>query len=425
MSRIKHSALVLLLCLTTTIAGVIPATTAYAMSAGAGAIVDNKEDSQKETTDRDGENTTNPANETGTVSLVEAKRQALKELKDHYNATVVGMDAGAKAEAKKQYDNYRKAINNVSTTEGAEGTLEIAKSAITDAGKNDGTADDTPGTDNTPTSSSDLIMVGGNWITPVARAGQAVNVVLPVVNMMQGVNLNNVIVTPVVSTTTSEWPFEIQTSGYTQTIADLPGAGNGQSDMDRRRELTWTFQTKRNVMNGYYKVPFLVNYTDPGSRENVQVTLTTYVLCVGAPGAGNVAGEDEGKYATPRVIVTGYDTNPAEIHAGDTFTLTLHLKNTSMNTSVSNMLVHLTTPTEGTDSDNTYAAFLPTSGSNTFYVEKIGRGGTTDLSIEMNAKNDLTQKPYSLDVSMDYEDENINSFTSISVASIVLDNFLI
>lgn len=420
MSRIKHSALVLLLCLTTTIAGVIPAATTYAMSAGAGAIVDNKEDSQKETTDGDGENTTNPANETGTVSLVEAKRQALKELKDHYNATVVGMDAGAKAEAKKLYDNYRKAINNVSTTEGAEGTLEIAKSAITDAGKNDGTADDTPGTDNTPTSSSDLIMVGGNWITPVARAGQAVNVVLPVVNMMQGVNLNNVIVTPVVSTTTSEWPFEIQTSGYTQTIADLPGAGNGQSDMDRRRELTWTFQTKRNVMNGYYKVPFLVNYTDPGSRENVQVTLTTYVLCVGAPGAGNVAGEDEGKYATPRVIVTGYDTNPAEIHAGDTFTLTLHLKNTSMNTSVSNMLVHLTTPTEGTDSDNTYAAFLPTSGSNTFYVEKIGRGGTTDLSIEMNAKNDLTQKPYSLDVSMDYEDENINSFTSTADISIMV-----
>ena len=173
-------------------------------------------------------------------------------------------------------------------------------------------------------------------------------------------------------------------------------------------------------MNGYYKVPFLVNYTDPGSRENVQVTLTTYVLCVGAPGAGNVAGEDEGKYATPRVIVTGYDTNPAEIHAGDTFTLTLHLKNTSMNTSVSNMLVHLTTPTEGTDSDNTYAAFLPTSGSNTFYVEKIGRGGTTDLSIEMNAKNDLTQKPYSLDVSMDYEDENINSFTSTADISIMV-----
>ena len=254
-------------------------------------------------------------------------------------------------------------------------------------------------------------------MTPVARYGQYVNVVLPIVNMMKGIHLNNVIVTPIVATNTGDWPFEIETSGYTQTIPDLPGIGNGQNDMDRRRELTWTFKVKDNVLNGYYKVPFLVNYIDPTTGDNVQVTLTTYVRAVGAPGVGN-ADEDTGKYSTPRVIVTGYDTDPKEVRAGSTFTLTLHLKNTSVNTSVSNMLVHLTTPSEGKDADTTYEAFMPSSGSNTFYVDRIGKGDTTDLSIEMKAKNDLMQKPYQLDIGMEYEDENINAYTSSSDISI-------
>lgn len=363
--------------------------------------------------------------------ITRAKNAALTDLEDYYNTLKVGLKSSTKKELKEIYDKHCQNINNVKAASNVQIALEAGKTALdnivqsansgsnTDTDANANSTLDSASNDggNEPSSSSELIMVGGNWVTPVARYGQTVSVVLPVVNMMKGINLNNVLVTPVVATNTSEWPFEIETSGYTQTIPDLPGVGNGQSDMDRRRELTWNFKVKDNVMNGYYKVPFLVNYIDPTSGENTQVTLTTYVLAVGAPGSGNVE-EDAGKYSTPRVIVTGYDTDPAEIYAGDTFTLTLHLKNTSVNTSVSNMIVHLTTPTEGTDTESSYAAFMPSSGSNTFYVDKIAKGGTTDLSIEMKAKNDLSQKPYSLDIGMDYEDENINSYTSTADISI-------
>lgn len=264
-----------------------------------------------------------------------------------------------------------------------------------------------------PSSTSDFIMVGGNWITPVATYGQVVNVVLPVVNM-GAVNLANVTVTPVTSNLVSEWPFEIETSGYTQTIRDLPGKGNGQSDMDRRRELTWSFKTRADALSGYYKLQFNVLYYVGTEVESA--TLTTYVLVNGAPGSGNV--EAEGGTSTPRVIVTGFDTDPKEVHAGDTFTLTLHLKNTSLRTAVSNMLVNLSAPTEGLDADSSYAAFLPTSGSNTEYISKIGKGATVDLSIEMTAKADLTQKPYPIDVSMEYEDENYSAYTSTADVSI-------
>ena len=120
----------------------------------------------------------------------------------------------------------------------------------------------------------------------------------------------------------------------------------------------------------------------------------------------------------PRVIVTGFTTDPAEVNAGDTFTLTLHLKNTSKRTAVSNMLVNFNAPSEGSDTENTYAAFLPTSGSNTAYISSIGKNATTDLSIEMTAKSDLSQKPYQLDVTMDYEDDAYTAYTSTADVSI-------
>lgn len=268
--------------------------------------------------------------------------------------------------------------------------------------------------DTTPTTTNDFIMVGGDWVTPTATYGQYVNVVLPVVNMSV-MNLNNVIVTPVIASNTEEWPFEITTSGYTQTIPDLPGRNNGQNDMDRRRELTWTFKTRADVLNGYYKLPFNVIYYNGDTYETC--TLTTYVKVVGAPGSGNLS-DGGSALSTPRVIVTGFTTDPETVHAGDTFTLTVHLKNTSSRTSVSNMQIDLTATEAGSDANSTYSTFLPTSGSNTLYVEKIGKNQTVDVSIELTAKSDLTQKPYPITMKMDYEDSDYNAFSASTNVSI-------
>ncbi len=273
---------------------------------------------------------------------------------------------------------------------------------------------DTPIVEPTPSSTSEFVMVGGNWITPVAVYGKSVNIVLPIVNMGNQ-NINNVIVTPVISSSTKDWPFEILTSGYSQTIRDLPGKGNGQSDFDRRRELTWTLQTRGDALNGYHKLQFSVLYEKNGVKEST--TLTTYVKVIGASGSGNV--ENGGaSLSTPRVIVTGFTTEPSVVKAGDTFKLMIHLKNTSKRTSVNNMVIHLAAAAEGKDADTTYSAFLPTSGSNTVYIDKIGKGSTSDVTIEMTAKADLLQKPYVLEVKMEFEDENYAAFTAAESVSI-------
>jgi hypothetical protein len=129
------------------------------------------------------------------------------------------------------------------------------------------------------------------------------------------------------------------------------------------------------------------------------------------------SGESEST-SVPRVIVTGFSTDPSEVHAGSDFTLTVHLKNTSKTTKVSNMLFDFQAPTEGTDEQTMSPAFLPTSGASSVYLDGIASNGTADISIRLNAKSDLLQKPYSIELGMKYEDANgaqVDATSSLSI----------
>ena len=134
---------------------------------------------------------------------------------------------------------------------------------------------------------------------------------------------------------------------------------------------------------------------------------------------GPVTGGGQSASGTvPRVIVTGFDTDPGEVKAGTDFKLTIHLKNTSKSSRVSNILFELAAPTEGRDEQTTAPAFLPASGASSLYLDQIGAGGTADISIQLNAKADLVQKPYSINLAMKYEDQNASQIEAQSSISI-------
>ena len=133
-------------------------------------------------------------------------------------------------------------------------------------------------------------------------------------------------------------------------------------------------------------------------------------------GGGDDGGSGDG--TVPRVIVTGFDTKPRNVKAGTDFTLTVHLKNTSKKTRVKNMLFDLNAPEEGSDEQTTAPAFLPSSGSSSIYLDGMKANGTADISIKLNAKSDLLQKPYSVELSMKYEDSSANAVEAASSLSI-------
>ena len=346
---------------------------------------------------------------TSTKTLEEAKADAKKILRDY--KIFLDPDEEEAKEINKILGEAFEAIDKLSTVEGVNDYVDKTKEemrAVTNPPSDD------KGDDNEeeiPADADHFLMVGGSWVTPTASAGKEISIVLPVVNMGKTM-VTDAVVTPVLSTSTTEWPFEITNSNYSQTIADLPGTDSGMSDMDRRRELTWNLKTRSDVGSGYQKISFEVRYraSDGSSQE---ATLDTYVQLNGTAGVGA-----DGQSSVPRVIVTGFETNPETVHAGESFMLTLHLKNTSTATSVSNMIFEILAAVEGKDEDTTYAAFLPTAGSSTIFVNRIEKNGTKDIEIELEAKADLSQKPYAVDVNMSYEDEHVNSYTNKTSVSI-------
>lgn len=342
--------------------------------------------------------------------LEEAKTDAKNALSDYKVFLDPDQD-----ESKRLDEIIQKAsakIDAMTTSSGVTDYLTKAKADmlnVTNPSSEDD--DDEEEDEEVPVDADHFLMVGGNWVTPVASAGREVSIVLPVVNMGKTM-VTDAVVTPVLSTDTKIWPFEITSSNYSQTIKDLPGTDTGMSDMDRRRELTWTLKTRTDVGNTYQKISFDVRYRD-SKGESQSTTLDTYIQLSGTAGVGA-----DGQASVPRVIVTGFETNPETVHAGESFMLTLHLKNTSTATSVSNMIFEIVAAAEGKDEDTTYAAFLPTAGSSTIFVDKIGKNGTKDIQIELEAKADLAQKPYAVDVNMSYEDEHVNAYTNKTSVSI-------
>jgi len=252
-----------------------------------------------------------------------------------------------------------------------------------------------------PASTSEFLALADNYQTPTVRCGETVMIILPVVNYSE-VALSDVVVRPEISNLVSEWPFEPNTSGATKTILSFPPYDNEKNVQDVRQDIGFTFVVREDVMSGFYPLKFKFTYSRGGKIE--ETTITTYVKAVGNADSGSIDGGDEdNQISKPRIIVTGFETIPADVYAGDTFTLRIHVKNTSKTTSVTNVLFDMQAMEEGSDKETTFAAFLPTSGASSIYVDSIAPGATQDLEIEMSAKSDLAQKPYVLEVNMKYD----------------------
>ena len=283
------------------------------------------------------------------------------------------------------------------------------------------------------------------------EAGETKTLTLQITNN-SGQKLENVEVAPDMSKKKAgDWPFEKDWKQYSEKIDGV--VANGES-----KSVSFDFTRREGAKKNSYTIPFSVYVqgsddaivTDPifvyAKNETVTPDPTPGDNSQNQGDAGNGGGSGSGSAdggamtasvgndepavysgggsgsssdgSVPRVIVTGFDTNPAEVHAGSDFTLTIHLKNTSKKTKVQNMLFELEAPTEGTDEQTSAPAFLPTSGSNSIYLDGIKADGTADISITLNAKADLLQKPYSINLSMKYEDSQATQIDSSSSLSI-------
>ena len=277
---------------------------------------------------------------------------------------------------------------------------------------------------------------------PVFQAGLSQKWTITVTNSTSQ-SLSQVTLAPELGDSGESWPFKTEYQDYKQSVDVIPA---GESC-----DFTFEFVQREDVPSARYTLQFVltaenevkasqkfyVNTTakpedKKSSQEegqqaaapaDVSLQSGSYGMEADAGGFSNggvsySGGGSAGSGSVPRVIVTGFTTDPAEVRAGCNFTLTIHLKNTSKSTRVSNMLFDLSAPTEGSDEQTAAPAFLPASGSSSIYLEGIAANGTADISIQLNAKADLLQKPYSIDMSMKYEDSSATQIEATSSISI-------
>lgn len=325
------------------------------------------------------------------------------------------------------------------------------------------------GGQDTETLSRITLSVGDGQKTPTYKAGAKAELKINVANN-GNTAAQNVRITPVVEKP-EEWPFEMDQLNYDKSLGEIEAGKQvtavwGNDDSGK-------LSVRTDVTGKSYRLTFKITYDDgsqayetdkyvfvrteakkasssgdknTGDKDTTGSTGgatggngagTGGSVSGGGGSGGDISGDsyDGGVYnsdpvslggdggstadaSVPRVIVTGFDTEPAEVKAGDDFKLIVHLKNTSKKTAVSNMLFDLQAPAAGTDEAAEAPAFLPASGSSSIYLDGIPANGTKDISIELNSRADLIQKPYSITMSMKYENSDAVQFESESSLAI-------
>ena len=320
------------------------------------------------------------------------------------------------------------------------------------------------------------LSVGDDQKTPVYKAGEKAELKINVQNK-GNMDAQNVTIAPVISST-DEWPFDMEKLNYEQSLGTITAGsqtsalwGGGDDKLTVRSDVTGksyklTFKLTYDDGEKLYEVDRYVfvkteakkSTSDSGNTNNGQGDSQSgkptdkndggntgkdqidnsgsggsdgggSVISSGGdvydggiynsdpvPTGGGSSGSGDG--SVPRVIVTGFDTDPGTVKAGSNFKLVIHLKNTSKKTAVKNMLFDLQAPASGTDEAAEAPAFLPVSGSSSIYLEGIPADGTKDISIDLNSRADLIQKPYSITMTMKYEDGNATQFEGESSLAI-------
>lgn len=350
---------------------------------------------------------------------------------------------------------------------GRTADVQNAENQVPNGAESDTPGKETPGEE---TLSRITLSVGDGQKTPTYKAGDKKAELKINVTNSGNTDAQNVRISPVVQKP-EEWPFEMDQLNYDHDLGTI-GAGKQAAAVwgsDADGKLT----VRSDVTGKSYKLTFKITYDD--GKQTYETEKYVFVRTEakkssssgssgdkpsggtafgsgskpsggsssGGTGGGLAQGDDEipsgGVYnsepvtsggsggetsdapadaSVPRVIVTGFDTAPATVKAGDDFRLTIHLKNTSKKTAVRNMLFDLQAPASGADEAAEAPAFLPTSGSSSIYLEGIPAGGTKDISIELNSRADLIQKPYSITMGMLYENKNAEQFESQSSLAI-------
>ena len=251
----------------------------------------------------------------------------------------------------------------------------------------------TTGTSETDEDSSEPVAfaLGENQSTPSANYSEVMNFDVNVRNTGYK-TAYDVRVDMVLSEDIAKFPFEINDGNYDRQL--------GNMNPDQTVAVPFSMAVREKAKSGYYPIKFKIRYRE---NENgnfaAPVEATFYVRVYGKDEDDSLdseAGENERTKA--RIIVDSFETDPAEIYAGQDFTLKVRMKNASNSIAASNILFTFESETV---SDS--PVFTTVNGSNSVVVNSLAPGASDTLTIKFSSSPTAEQRSYTITINEQYD----------------------
>lgn len=251
----------------------------------------------------------------------------------------------------------------------------------------------TTGTSETDEDSSEPVAfaLGENQSTPSANYSEVMNFDVNVRNTGYK-TAYDVRVDMELSEDITKFPFEINDGNYDRQM--------GNMNPDQTVAVPFSMAVREKAKSGYYPIKFKIRYRE---NENgnfaAPVEDTFYVRVYGKDEADSLdseAGENERTKA--RIIVDSFETDPAEIYAGQDFTLKVRMKNASNSIAASNILFTFELETV---SDS--PVFTTVNGSNSVVVNSLAPGASDTLTIKFSSSPTAEQRSYTITINEQYD----------------------
>ena len=251
----------------------------------------------------------------------------------------------------------------------------------------------TTGTSETDEDSSEPVAfaLGENQPTPSANYSEVMNFDVNVRNTGYK-TAYDVRVDMELSEDIAKFPFEINDGNYDRQM--------GNMNPDQTVAVPFSMAVREKAKSGYYPIKFKIRYRE---NENgnfaAPVEDTFYVRVYGKDEDDSLdseAGENERTKA--RIIVDSFETDPAEIYAGQDFTLKVRMKNASNSIVASNILFTFESETV---SDS--PVFTTVNGSNSVVVNSLAPGASDTLTIKFSSSPTAEHRSYTITINEQYD----------------------
>ena len=190
----------------------------------------------------------------------------------------------------------------------------------------------------------------------------------------------------------AKFPFEINDGNYDRQM--------GNMNPDQTVAVPFSMAVREKAKSGYYPIKFKIRYRE---NENgnfaAPIEDTFYVRVYGKDEGDSLdseAGENERTKA--RIIVDSFETDPAEIYAGQDFTLKVRMKNASNSIAASNILF-----TFESEAVSDSPVFTTVNGSNSVVVNSLAPGASDTLTIKFSSSPTAEQRSYTITINEQYD----------------------